>query len=120
MDEIQKKWGVAQRPEINRKFTTDEVARALGVTTATVSAICSKYGIVNEIVQEKVGRKAYYTYENMREIRAHLHGQAHVRYTPPALVEKAEEHPLVTDKRCLNFNYWPDTVPKCFKGGEYD
>lgn len=60
MDEIQKKWGVAQRPEIERKFTTDEVAQALGVTTATVSAICYKYGIMFEIVQQKNERRAYW------------------------------------------------------------
>ena len=119
MDEMQKKWGVAQRPEIERKFTTEEVAKALGVTGGTVSAICSKYGIIIEIEQNKAGRKAYYTHENLREIRAHLGGN-HMRYTPPPQVEKAEDHPLVTDERCLRLNYWPDTVPKCFEGGEYD
>ena len=30
-------------------------------------------------------------------------------------VDKEEEHPLVTDKRCLRMNYWPETVPKCFE-----
>lgn len=25
------------------------------------------------------------------------------------------EHPLVTDKRCLKMNYWPNTVPKYFE-----
>jgi len=30
-------------------------------------------------------------------------------------VEKAENHPLVTDKRCLRMDYWPDTVPKGFE-----
>lgn len=25
------------------------------------------------------------------------------------------EHPLVTDKRCLKMNYWPNVVPKCFE-----
>ena len=117
MDDMQKKWGVAQRPEIERKFTTEEVARALGVTGATISAICSKYGIIIELTDH--GRKALYTHENLLEIRAHLGGNQ-TRYTPPPLVEKAEDHPLVTDERCLRLNYWPDTVPKCFKGGEYD
>lgn len=30
------------------------------------------------------------------------------------------EHPLVKDKRCLNRNWWPDTVPKCFEGLDDD
>jgi hypothetical protein len=30
-------------------------------------------------------------------------------------VEKEEDHPLVTDKRCLRMSYWPDTVPKGFE-----
>lgn len=25
------------------------------------------------------------------------------------------EHPLVTDKRCLKMNYWPNVVPRCFE-----
>lgn len=24
-------------------------------------------------------------------------------------------HPLVTDERCFNINYWPDPMPKCFE-----
>ena len=30
-------------------------------------------------------------------------------------VDKADEHPLVTDKRCLKLNWWPDIIPKCFE-----
>lgn len=29
--------------------------------------------------------------------------------------DNADEHPLVTDKRCLRLNWWPDIVPKCFE-----
>ena len=32
--------------------------------------------------------------------------------------EDAKEHPLVTDKRCLNLYYWPDVIPDCFKDME--
>ena len=24
-------------------------------------------------------------------------------------------HPLVTDERCFNINYWPEVEPKCFE-----
>ena len=30
------------------------------------------------------------------------------------------KHPLVKDKRCLNRNWWPDIVPKCFEGLDDD
>ena len=30
-------------------------------------------------------------------------------------VDKADEHPLVMDKRCLKLNWWPDIIPKCFE-----
>lgn len=26
-----------------------------------------------------------------------------------------KEHPLVTDVRCFNLNWWPDIVPDCYK-----
>ena len=29
--------------------------------------------------------------------------------------DKADLHPLVTDKRCLKFTWFPDVVPKCFE-----
>ena len=34
------------------------------------------------------------------------------------LYSNAQEHPLVTDKRCLNLYYWPDVIPDCFKDME--
>jgi len=30
------------------------------------------------------------------------------------------EHPLVMDKRCLDFYWWPEAVPECFKNVEMD
>ena len=30
-------------------------------------------------------------------------------------VDEADKHPLVTDKRCLRLNWFPDTVPICFE-----
>lgn len=29
-----------------------------------------------------------------------------------------DQHPLVTDKRCLDMNYWPETIPLVFKEDE--
>lgn len=30
-------------------------------------------------------------------------------------IAQSKEHPLVTDLRYLNFNYWPDVIPACFE-----
>ena len=30
-------------------------------------------------------------------------------------VDKSDDHPLVTDPRCLRLNWWPETMPKCFE-----
>lgn len=29
-----------------------------------------------------------------------------------------KEHPLVTDERCFNINWWPDTTPLVFQQEE--
>ena len=34
------------------------------------------------------------------------------------IVTNEEDHPLVTDKRCFDLNWWPDTVPACFSTWE--
>ena len=35
-------------------------------------------------------------------------------------VDEADDHPLVTDKRCLRLNWFPNTVPKCFEDLDED
>lgn len=35
-------------------------------------------------------------------------------------VDNADEHPLVTDKRCLKLNWFPDVIPKCFEDLDRD
>ena len=35
-----------------------------------------------------------------------------------SLQEQKENHPLVKDKRCFNFNYWIDPIPNCLQDEE--
>lgn len=34
--------------------------------------------------------------------------------------DNADEHPLVTDRRCLRLNWFPDTIPNCFEDLDED
>ena len=120
-ESMRDKFNITQRPENERKFTAEQVADALHVSTGYIFTICTLYGIPYEVQREKNVKTALFTYEEMREIKAYVHTKKKtVEYKAPEQIAKAEEHPLVTDKRCLNLNYWPDPTPECFKGGEYD
>lgn len=101
-------------------YTTSEISDLTGYNMSTVSQYLRKSGkkpidkvdknelvwddecldiIVDRVTQLKEERELY-----------------ELTHKPePEKVEKEEDHPLVTDKRCLRMNYWPDTVPKGFE-----
>lgn len=46
------------------------------------------------------------------ELKENLHQKKQQEKTPALNLEKLKkEHPLVTDERCFDLNYWPDTTP---------
>lgn len=120
MDTMKHKYGIAQRPENERRFTTEDVIKALGVSRAFIFNTCTKYGIIYETQLEGNTKRAYFSYENMQEIKHYIGRAKHKSELELQAEESEDAHPLVTDKRCLNLNYWPDSVPACFKGGEND
>ena len=75
------------------------------------------------MIAEKA-RVAYFSKESLEKFRNILDEMQNKRAkweqkkaeATAAELEEAETlHPLVTDKRCLNFNWWPDVIPECFK-----
>ena len=101
-------------PAEARLFSTFEVAKAAGLHPAQINALARKYGVLYSIVNVNGNRKARFTYESMRRLVL-------IAKTAPKKRDELQfndvenEHPLVTDKRCLNLSYWPDVVPVCFE-----
>ena len=105
-------------------YTTKQVAELTGVSSSCISNIALRYKIEKKIVIAEKARVAYFSKENFEKIRDILDEmqdkrakweQKKAEATAAELEEAEALHPLVTDKRCLNLNWWPDVVPECFK-----
>ena len=115
-------YSLTQRPEKQKVYTTQEIADLLEISTTLVRNIAGYYHIEYQIVQTGHSRAMMFTYDGVREIKARY--EARLNKKKQSLVkiertpeenEKLEDHSLVTDKRWLKLNEWPDTIPDCFK-----
>ena len=113
---------LVEKPEKQKVYTTLEIAQILDTTVADVRNIASYYHIEHDVIQEGEAHRAYYTYDVYRLIKERIEmrrnkktKKSNENYEPAEEVAALEEHSLVTDKRCLDLNYWPDVVPVCFK-----
>ena len=113
---------LVEKPEKQKVYTTVEIAQILDTTLADVRNIASYYHIEHDVVQEGEAHRAYYTYDAYRLIKERVEMRRNKKikkvmktYEPAEEVAVLEDHSLVTDKRCLDLNYWPDTIPDCFK-----
>ena len=116
-----------QRPDVQKVYTTHEIADLLEISTTLVRNIASYYHIEYQIVQTGHSRAMMFTYDGVREIKARY--EARLNKKKQSLVkiertpeenEKLEDHSLVTDKRYLSLNYWPDVIPNCFEEEEVE
>ena len=104
-------------------YTTKQLAELLGISSSCVSNIAVRYNIPKKVLLAEKARVAYFSKESLEQFRNILDEMQdkrakweQKRTETTAVLEEAEAlHPLVTDKRCLDFNYWPDVVPDCFK-----
>jgi t-SNARE complex subunit (syntaxin) len=97
----------------------------LDCTTSVIRNITSYYHITAEKrTQKKNVRMVLYSYESFKlikeyhEARRNKEKRRMIKESPAMTEEEVaalEDHSLVIDKRCLDFNYWPDTVPACFQ-----
>ena len=111
-----------QRPDVQKSYTTQELADLLETSTDKIRNIVSYYHIEHEIVQTKNSRAMLLNYDAVRLVKAYHDQRINDRVKIAKAAEKpedettgAEDHPLVTDKRWLKLNEWPDVIPDCFK-----
>ncbi len=121
-------YSIPQRPDKQKSYSVLEAADLLNTSDMEIRRIIGYYKIKHEIVRTKQSRAIMIDYDAFRLVKE-IHEQKDKRREEAAeraviRKQKAEEengaddasaHPLVTDKRCLNINYWPDIVPDCFK-----
>lgn len=114
----------------DNKYTQKQIAEAVGISVATVHNIIVKLNIkaCDKFFNKRTGKNQdVYSYDDMTLIRRFVADQEEKKRKVQQNMsdrvngveeivrfEKASDHPLVTDKRCLDFNYWPDTTPICF------
>ena len=104
-------------------YTTKQLAELLGTSSSCISNIAIRYNIPKKVLIAEKARVAYFSKESFEQFRNILDEMQDKRAKweqkkaeATAALEEAETlHPLVTDKRCLNLNWWPDVVPECFK-----
>ncbi len=118
-----------QRPAEQKFYSVQETADLLDTSCDEVRRIVLHYKVKHETVRTKQSRAIMLDYDAYRLVKD-IHEEKDKRREEAAKAallkaQKAEEetsgaddadaHPLVTDKRCLNINYWPDVIPDCFK-----
>lgn len=114
-----------ERPEVQKIYTTQEIADYLETSASIIRNIAHYYNIEKKVCPTKNSRAAYYTYDSVRLIKEHYEAKrnkerqdaiSRMKVVKPELTldEMKKLHPLVTEERFLNLNYWPDITPKCF------
>lgn len=110
----------------NKKYegfiTAGQLADLVGYTRSWVSNISVKYKIDHILTSDHNSKIAYYSKDAVDKIVKIAELRKNNKSNSKKIIEivstntaKAEDHPLVKDLRCLDFKYWPDIVPNCFK-----
>ena len=117
------KWNWTSKPDVQKVYTTKEVADLLDISDGMVRGIVTYHNLDQTLVKTSHGRIAVYTYDTVRQIKE-IH-EARAKQMKMAEQQKllksmeadeqAELHPLVTDKRFLKLSYFPEVVPNCFE-----
>ena len=87
-------------------LSANQYAKELGIKATDFKSILNRLGIYSYqgLHRSKKINEAVETYKK---------SITKTKSIPLEVMKKL--HPLVTDERCFNLNYWPDTEPKCFK-----
>lgn len=119
---------LVERPDSQRTFTTEDIADMFGKRTNTILVAARKLCINagKQVRSDGHGMRFVFTYQQYRQIREYFQKTDRMnRRAAPGRKAAAESfamtdeaHPLVTDPRCLDPNWWPDTVPDCFLDDE--
>lgn len=113
--------------DVNRTFTTQEIASDCNCTLPTVRGFANKYGYEpfcvlkcdegKKAIWDSVFYKAFKDYMQLSIAkRKKMNKKAIEIVREPSNFEELKKlHPHVTDIRCFNMNFWPDTVPANLK-----
>lgn len=117
-------YDVIHEVEERRLFSIKEIAKMLDCSLLEIRNIINYYHINFEKMVSGNGVKyAVYSYQAFLEIKVYHESKIEkARDKKNILCRKVQkkkimildEHPLVTDKRCLDLNWWPDITPSCF------
>lgn len=106
-------------------YSTNDIVALLNVPRQSIHSAKLILGIVSKTVYEKKVKKSYYTKQDLIYFTEYFTIQDPMKRRAYAKeVQKQQDeaelkgHPLVTDRRLLNINFWPDIVPKYFEDME--
>lgn len=118
-------FGLFDRPDVQKFYTVQEIADMFNVTTVTVRNISNRMNLPHEYITKNRARLAVYPHEVVKIFREYFEARekkrklAEERKVKIVVNDEASEteldHPLVTNKRWLKLNEWPDVIPDCFK-----
>lgn len=116
-----------QRPDVQKVYTTQEIADILDTTMNDIGRMVCYYKIPHEIIKTKRSRQIILDYDAYRRVKdlfeekirkreeAAKRAEIRKQIAEKETTEAAELHPLVTNKDFLKLSVWPDVVPDCFK-----
>lgn len=114
---------LSQCPEVQKIYTTNEVAQLLNCTAATVRSIVYYHHLDYSVRPTSKTKESFYYYDTYRQIKE-IHEKGRASYKAKQAIKKTETaysleemqaaHPLVKDLRFFRLTYFPDTTPKCF------
>lgn len=117
-------YDVIHEVEERRLFSIKEIAKMLDCSLLEIRNIIHYYHInFEKMVSGKGVRYAVYSYQAFMRIKMYHESRMKKasdkkdilsRKVQKKKVMTLDEHPLVTDKRCLDLNYWPDITPSWF------
>ena len=117
-------YSLTQKPERDRIYTVHEIAELFECSDNVVRNISFRLDIPHTYITKNKARVTIYPYGSLRLFKNYFNARAKKRNETAlkkvTLIREeettgAEDHPLVTDKRWLKLNEWPDTIPDCFK-----
>ena len=115
-----------QRPDVQKFYTVQETADLLDTSCDEVRRIVLHYKVKHETVRTRRSRAIMLDYDAYRLVKLHFEEKVKRREEVRKKTElkaqgaedktdSAELHPLVTDKRWLKLNEWPDVLPSCLQ-----
>lgn len=121
-------YNITHEIEERRLFSIKEIAKMLDCSLLEIRNIINYYHIKFEKMVSGNGVKyAVYSYKAFMRIKGyHESRMEKTRGKLTVLCQKMvkeeaaalDQHPLVTDKRCLDMDYWPETIPLVFMDDE--